>query len=92
MGTIAARDCLRILELTESVAAIALLATAQAVDLRGAAECSQHSVAMRDVVRERVPALEEDRRQDLDIQQALRLHREGLLPCPAPSDGLTADS
>ena len=92
MGTIAARDCLRILELTESVAAIGLLATAQAVDLRGTAACSSHSVAMRDAVRERVPVLEHDRRQDIDIEQVLRLHREGLLPCPAPTDGSTAEA
>ena len=35
MGTIAARDCLRILELTEQVAAACLLACVQAVELRG---------------------------------------------------------
>jgi histidine ammonia-lyase len=34
MGTISARDCLRIIELTEQVAAAALLATSQAVELR----------------------------------------------------------
>src|SRR5690606_16420463 len=34
MGTIAARDCLRVLQLTEQVAAAALLATAQGVELR----------------------------------------------------------
>jgi histidine ammonia-lyase len=90
MGTIAARDCLRILELTESVAAIGLLATAQAVDVRGAAACSSHSVAVRDAVRERVPVLDDDRRQDIDIEEVLRLHREGLLSYPAPNDGLTA--
>jgi histidine ammonia-lyase len=92
MGTIAARDCLRILELTESVAAIGLLATAQAVDVRGPAACSPHSVAMRNAVRERVPTLEDDRRQDIDIEQVLRLLREGLLPFPAPSDGTTAEA
>jgi histidine ammonia-lyase len=92
MGTIAARDCLRILELTESVAAIGLLATAQAVDVRGTDTCSSHSVAMRNTVRERVPVLEDDRRQDIDIEQVLRLHREGLLPCSAPSDGSTAEA
>jgi histidine ammonia-lyase len=92
MGTIAARDCLRILELSESVAAIGLLAAAQAVDLRGADESSSSSVAMRDVVRERVPMLVVDRRQDTDIEEVLRLHREGLLPCPAASDGGTAEA
>lgn len=34
MGTIAARDCLRILELSEQVAAAVLLATVQALELR----------------------------------------------------------
>ena len=34
MGTIAARDCLRVLELTEQVAAALVLATAQAAELR----------------------------------------------------------
>jgi histidine ammonia-lyase len=78
--------------LTESVAAIGLLATVQAVDVRGAAACSSHSVAVRDAVRERVPALDDDRRQDIDIEQVLRLHREGLLPCPASNDGSTAEA
>ncbi|MBW2419925.1 MAG: aromatic amino acid lyase [Deltaproteobacteria bacterium] len=90
MGTIAARDCLRILELSESVAAIGLLAAAQAVDLRGADASSSSSVAVRDAVRERVPMLDADRRQDVDIKQVLELHREGLLPCPSRSNGETA--
>lgn len=34
MGTIAARDCIRVLELTEQVAAAHVIATAQAVELR----------------------------------------------------------
>ncbi len=34
MGTIAARDCLRVLELTEQVAAASLLAATQAIELR----------------------------------------------------------
>jgi histidine ammonia-lyase len=92
MGTIAARDCLRILELTESVAAIGLLATCQAVDLRGATGCSQTSVTLRDVVRARVPMLEVDRRQDVDIEEVLDLHRQGLLPFPTPTDGPAADA
>ena len=92
MGTIAARDCLRILELTETVAVIGLLSTCQAADLRGEADCSRASLTMRDAVRARVPMLEADRRQDVDIEQVLRLHREGLLPCPAPTDGPAADA
>ena len=34
MGTIAARDCLRVLQLTEQVAAAALLGVGQAIEIR----------------------------------------------------------
>ena len=84
MGTIAARDCLRIIELTESVSAILLLAAAQAIDLRDNAECSTASLAVRDRVRGIVPMLVEDRRQDVDITQLIALHRAGELPGPLP--------
>jgi histidine ammonia-lyase len=79
MGTIAARDCLRILELTEAVSAILLLAAAQAVDLRGADHSSRASVEMRDAVRVQVPMLDADRRQDIDIERLIALHRTGEL-------------
>jgi hypothetical protein len=36
--------------------------------------------------------LDGDRRQDIDIEQVLRLHRDGCLPCSAPSDGTTAET
>ena len=85
MGTIAARDCLRVLELSENVAAILALATAQAVDLRDAGEGSPSSIAMRDRIREVIPMLVEDRRQDLDIAQLVALHHSGELPCPRPT-------
>ena len=80
MGTIAARDCLRILELSETVAGIVLLAAVQAVDLRGVAASTPRSVAIRDAVRAEVPMLREDRRQDLDLERVLAMHRGGSLP------------
>jgi len=80
MGTIAARDCRRVLELTEQVAAIVLLAGCQAMDLRGEGSGSRRTRALRDAVRKQVPMLAEDRRQDLDIQRVLTLYREGALP------------
>jgi len=86
MGTIAARDCLRILDLSETVAVILLLAASQAVDLRGPDVCCPRSVALRDAVRTEVPMLRTDRRQDRDIEQIVRLHHAGLLPCPPPVD------
>jgi histidine ammonia-lyase len=84
MGTIAARDCLRILELTETVAVIGALAMCQAVDLRadqGQGERShRRSVAMRDAVRALAAKNEGDRRQDHDIYAILTLYRSGGLP------------
>jgi len=80
MGTIAARDCLRILELSETVAAIALLAGCQAADLRGDDCRLKSSLALRDAVRKAVPTLKADRRQDLDIEKVLELQRSCALP------------
>ncbi len=83
MGTIAARDCLRILELTETAAVIAVLTMAQAVDLRaasGAARCGMRSRALHAALRARVPMVDADRRMDLDIATVLALLRADLLP------------
>jgi histidine ammonia-lyase len=78
MGTIAARDCRRILELSETVAAIALLADCQALELRGDADAGRTRV-IRESVRRAVPAVTADRRQDLDIERVLGLYRAGAL-------------
>jgi histidine ammonia-lyase len=80
MGTIAARDCRRVLDLTETVAAIVLLAACQALDLRGPAPPGGRVAAVRDAVRAVVPPVEADRRQDRDIEQVLALYRAGALP------------
>lgn len=80
MGTIAARDCARVLELTETVAAIHVLALSQAVDLREGQGCGARATAIRDAVRARVPKLEVDRRQDGDIAAVLELIRTEGLP------------
>jgi histidine ammonia-lyase len=80
MGTIAARDCLRVLELTELVAAIVLLADCQAVDLRDPAEARARTRALHECVRAEIPMVEKDRRQDLDIQAIVSLHQAGALP------------
>jgi len=80
MGTIAARDCRQVLELTETVAAIVLLAACQAVDLRGDETNGRRARALRDAVRKSVPLVEADRRQDRDIEAVLALYRSGELP------------
>jgi histidine ammonia-lyase len=70
MGTIAARDCIRVLELTEQVAAAMLIAVVQAVELRGGGRPLGASLTMTlSQVREHVPFLDADRA----LEQALRL-------------------
>ncbi len=72
MGTIAARDALRALELAETVAAIELLALCQAADLRGG-DVGAGGLALHQAVRRAVPPLAADRRQDRDIERVLAL-------------------
>jgi len=74
MGTIAARDCLRILELTEQVAAAVLLASSQAIELRlRAGELSQEHLVpallqMKDAVLSEFEFLSEDRPLEGDLR------------------------
>ncbi|HEY3452079.1 MAG TPA: aromatic amino acid ammonia-lyase [Myxococcales bacterium] len=88
MGTIAARDALRVLELTETVAAIGLLATCQAADIRGVDTMKKRTREMHAAVRAFVPVNTADRRQDLDIVAVLERLRRNELPLPvAPVAG-----
>jgi histidine ammonia-lyase len=80
MGSIAARDCHRVLELSETVAIVELLALCQAVDLRGPATCRGRSRQLHRAVRAFVPQVDADRRQDLDIASTLARFRAGELP------------
>lgn len=67
MGTISARDCLRVLQITEQVVAAVLIATVQAVNLRiqqGQLQLADLSPALRQTVEqvnEVFPFLEQDR-------------------------------
>lgn len=80
MGTIAARDCLRVLELTETVAAIHLLALCQAADLQSLARCHIRSRALHASVRRVADRHRQDRAMDRDIDAVLSLYRDGILP------------
>ena len=77
MGTIAARDCIRILELTEQVAAAVLFAAVQGVELRGNLEllspALQNTVKM---VRQFSPFLSTDRALEQELRQCLVLIRQ----------------
>lgn len=74
MGTIAARDCLRVLELSEQVAAGTCLTAVQAVDLRA---CKTNTTIQSFVeqVREVSPFLENDRPLDGELRNLLERMR-----------------
>lgn len=80
MGTIAARDCLRVVELTETAAAIGLLVMLQGVDIRGGEGCHKRARALHQAVRAFVPVNDADRRMDHDIAAVLTRLRAGALP------------
>jgi histidine ammonia-lyase len=80
MGTIAARDALRVLELTETVLAVVQIALCQAVDLRNREGCHVRSRTLHEAIRQQVPVNDADRRQDEDIYRVLALYRSAELP------------
>ncbi|WP_263322543.1 aromatic amino acid ammonia-lyase [Endozoicomonas sp. Mp262] len=75
MGTISARDCLRVLELTEQVAAASLLAVHQALELRLRAGELEHDRIHSDLLKqhERIMAdfafVDEDRPLEADLRR-----------------------
>jgi histidine ammonia-lyase len=75
MGTIAARDCLRVLELSEQVVAAMLIAARQGVTLRqrldAEAKPGPELAAMHADLAERIPLLVEDRALDGELQSLL---------------------
>jgi histidine ammonia-lyase len=80
MGTIAARDCLRVLELTEQVAAALLITVRQGVWLRCRLDPSRTLPAplarMLALLGEDVAPVREDRRLDPDLRLLLQRMRE----------------
>lgn len=76
MGTIAARDCLRVIELTEQVGAALLIAVQQAVRLRCELDptlaLSAPVAAMMTALAGDVAPVVEDRRLDTDLQLLLK--------------------
>ena len=81
MGTIAARDCLRILELVEQVAAAVLFAAVQGVELRENIEsispALQNTIRL---VREISPSLQADRALENELRTCLVLIRQRHWP------------
>ncbi len=77
MGTIAARDCVRVLDLTEQVASAMIIAVVQGVELRG-----NHSALSSDLqltvaqVRDNISFLETDRAMEKELRLGIQLIRE----------------
>jgi histidine ammonia-lyase len=77
MGTIAARDCIRILELTEQAAAAALLAAVQGVELRGYVQALSPALQKTvDQLRQLSPFLNADRALEQELRECLVLIRQ----------------
>jgi histidine ammonia-lyase len=84
MGTIAARDCLRVLELSEQVGAAMLIAARQALALRQRLQplhLTPSLSSMFDALCNAIAFIDEDRALDGDLQRLLSEMREGRW-CP----------
>jgi histidine ammonia-lyase/phenylalanine ammonia-lyase len=77
MATIAARDARSIVELAQNIAAIHLMACAQALELRGVDRASPRTQAAFGLVRERVASVDADRYFDVDIAATADLIQSG---------------
>jgi histidine ammonia-lyase len=77
MGTIAARDCLRVLQLTEQVAAASVLAATQALELRKKQgelrdeQLTKAVRAMQDSVLTEFAFVDEDRPLEADLRHTI---------------------
>lgn len=86
MGTIAARDCLRILELTGQVASAHIIATMQAMEIRlRCGEISESEIVpairqMQESVTEICPFIDEDRALDGQLRRLTDLVRQRHWP------------
>jgi histidine ammonia-lyase len=82
MGTIAARDCLRVLDLTEQVLAAMLITARQGLALRRRVEpalvLSAALSAFESDLSDRVPLVVEDRALDRDLQALLRVRDDAV--------------
>ncbi|WP_133647837.1 HAL/PAL/TAL family ammonia-lyase [Paraburkholderia flava] len=90
MGTIAARDCLRVLQLTEQVAAAHTLAAVQAVELRRRVNDEPVPVALRALiadVRAQSAFVDEDRALEPDLRALTAAIADGAFGDGASRDG-----
>jgi phenylalanine ammonia-lyase len=77
MGAIAARDARTIVELAQNIAAIHLIACAQALELRGTERCSPGTRRAVELLREHVAFMDADRYMDEDIATVVGMIQSG---------------
>jgi histidine ammonia-lyase len=87
MGTIAARDCIRVIEETEQVTAACLLAFVQAVELRESLDAERNSSStafrtLRNQIREVSPPLMEDRPLENELRMILSMITKEQIEIP----------
>jgi phenylalanine ammonia-lyase len=83
LGTHAALTAMDMTAMAQDAAAISLLATCQAIDLRGGGNnLGIGNRAIFETVRKEVPILEKDRPLDVDIARISELIRTRLIPIP----------
>ncbi|HEY3152005.1 MAG TPA: aromatic amino acid ammonia-lyase [Candidatus Binatia bacterium] len=83
LGTHAALTAMDMTAMAQDAAAISLLATCQAIDLRGGGNnLGIGNRAIFETVRKEVPILEKDRPLDVDITRISELIRTRLIPIP----------
>ena len=85
MGTIAARDCLRVLELTEQVVAALLVTVRQGMMLRMKlnpdAKTNLGIMPMYEALSQEIDAIGEDRRLEPDLHRLTTLIQEQAWDC-----------
>ncbi|HEY8474849.1 MAG TPA: aromatic amino acid ammonia-lyase [Natronosporangium sp.] len=91
MGTIAARDARTIAGLVTEIVAMHLVALCQAADLRGKEKLAPRTRAAYELIRERVPFVDADRRLDADVASVVALIRSGELRAVADADSGSPD-
>ena len=78
MGANAGRHLLQVVENSETIIAVELLAGAQGLELRGSEPSPANSITLSEI-RKRVPHLDGDREMKPDIERALSLLRERII-------------
>ena len=78
MGSIAARDARTIVEIAQNIAAVHLIASCQALELRGVDQASPRTVGAFRLVREHVAFLDRDRYLDVDIAATVDMIQSGV--------------